>query len=87
MPTSAEGLVSPSDIRSQYTPTHRRRGPRQDIPMNVKKLGPSAVDIQNHLYISFLQGSTADVALRVHGSWEGIYKLHRVVLIQSVRGL
>ncbi|KAF8060968.1 hypothetical protein FPV67DRAFT_1423050 [Lyophyllum atratum] len=51
--------------------------------MNAKKLEPSAVDIQNHLYISFLQGSTTDVALRVHGSWEGIYKLHRVVLIQS----
>lgn len=52
--------------------------------MNLKRLGPSAVDIQNHLYISFLEGSTADVALRVHGSWDAIYNLHRVVLIQSV---
>ncbi|KAG6814427.1 hypothetical protein H0H92_007430 [Tricholoma furcatifolium] len=51
--------------------------------MNVKKFGPSPVDIQNHLYASFLEGSTADVALRVHGSWVAIYKLHRVVLIQS----
>ncbi|KAG6869050.1 hypothetical protein C0993_004723 [Termitomyces sp. T159_Od127] len=51
--------------------------------MTAKKLGPSAVDIQNHLYTSFLEGSTADVALRVHGTWDAIYKLHRVVLIQS----
>ncbi|KAG6852517.1 hypothetical protein C0991_011264 [Blastosporella zonata] len=51
--------------------------------MNARKLAPSAADIQNHLYTSFLEGSTADVALRVHGSWDAIYKLHRVVLIQS----
>ncbi|KNZ78178.1 hypothetical protein J132_01703 [Termitomyces sp. J132] len=51
--------------------------------MNAKKLGPSAADIQNHLYTSFLEGSTADVALCVHGTWDAVYKLHRVVLIQS----
>ncbi|KAG6887866.1 hypothetical protein C0992_010433 [Termitomyces sp. T32_za158] len=51
--------------------------------MTAKKLGPSAADIQNHLYTSFLEGSTADVALRVHGTWHAVYKLHRVVLIQS----
>ncbi|KAG6857655.1 hypothetical protein H0H87_010224 [Tephrocybe sp. NHM501043] len=51
--------------------------------MNSRKLGPSPADLQNHLYTSFLEGSTADVALRVHGSWDAIYKLHRVVLIQS----
>ncbi|GLB36572.1 hypothetical protein LshimejAT787_0308600 [Lyophyllum shimeji] len=51
--------------------------------MNAKSHSPSAADIQHHLYTSFLQGSTADVALRVHGSWDAIYKLHRVVLIQS----
>lgn len=45
--------------------------------------GPSAADIQTHLYASFLQASTYDVALRVSGSWSAIYKLHRVVLIQS----
>lgn len=53
-------------------------------PMNLLGLGPSALDIQNHLYTSFLEGSTADVALRVRGSWHAIYNLHRVVLIQSV---
>lgn len=44
----------------------------------------SAVDIQSHLYAAFLEGSTADVAIRVSGSWSAIYRLHRVVLIQSV---
>jgi hypothetical protein len=52
--------------------------------MNPLGQGPSAFDIQNHLYSSFLEGSTADVALRVQGSWHAIYNLHRVVLIQSV---
>ncbi|KAG6918684.1 hypothetical protein DXG01_012502 [Tephrocybe rancida] len=51
--------------------------------MSARRLGPSAVDIQSHLYTSFLEGSAADVALRVHGSWDAIYELHRVVLIQS----
>lgn len=46
--------------------------------------GPSASDIQSHLYASLLQASTYDVALRVSGTWDAIYKLHRVVLIQSV---
>ncbi|KAF9478715.1 hypothetical protein BDN70DRAFT_879632 [Pholiota conissans] len=45
--------------------------------------GPSATDIQTHLYNSFLHASTYDVALRVSGTWSAIYKLHRVVLIQS----
>jgi hypothetical protein len=46
--------------------------------------GPSPVDIQSHLYSSFLEGSTADIAIHVTGtSWEAVYNLHRVVLIQS----
>ncbi|KAF8973826.1 hypothetical protein BDZ97DRAFT_1912281 [Flammula alnicola] len=49
----------------------------------VHSPGPSASDIQTHLYNSFLQASTYDVALRVNGTWNAIYKLHRVVLIQS----
>ena len=48
---------------------------------------PSPLDIQSHLYASFLHSSTYDVALRVSGTWNAIYKLHRVVLIQSVRAL
>jgi hypothetical protein len=47
--------------------------------------GPSATDIQSHLYNSFIHASTYDVLIRVSGrTWRAIYKLHRVVLIQSV---
>jgi hypothetical protein len=48
---------------------------------------PSPLNVQSHLYASFLHASTYDVALRVSGTWNAIYKLHRVVLIQSVRAL
>ncbi|KAL0563659.1 hypothetical protein V5O48_018405, partial [Marasmius crinis-equi] len=41
------------------------------------------MDLAGHLYDSFLQGHTADVILRVAGSWSAIYRLHRVVLIQA----
>ncbi|KAL5534663.1 hypothetical protein ACEPAG_1127 [Sanghuangporus baumii] len=44
---------------------------------------PTPSDIQSHLFSAFLSGRTADVALRVRGSWEGTYRLHRVVLIQA----
>ena len=46
---------------------------------------PSPNDLQTHLYASFLQRKTADVALRVRGSWTAVYRLHRVILIQAVR--
>jgi hypothetical protein len=42
------------------------------------------VDLQSHLYMSFLEAKTTDVALRIRGSWAAIYRLHRVVLIQAV---
>ncbi|OCH92670.1 hypothetical protein OBBRIDRAFT_790967 [Obba rivulosa] len=45
--------------------------------------GPSPADLQSHLYTSFLNRKTADVALRVQGSWHAVYNLHRVVLIQA----
>lgn len=41
-------------------------------------------NIQNHLYQMFLEGQTADVAVVIRGSWEALYNLHRVILIQSV---
>lgn len=50
----------------------------------MKSFGPSAVDIQHHLYLSFLEGRTTDIALRIRGSWHAIYRLHKVVLTQSV---
>ncbi|GJJ13924.1 hypothetical protein Clacol_008181 [Clathrus columnatus] len=41
-------------------------------------------EIQSHLYLSFLHGYTSDVSLHVKArSWEAIYQLHRVVLIQA----
>lgn len=45
---------------------------------------PSPNDLQSHLYTSFLQRKTADVALRISGSWNAVYRLHRVILIQAV---
>ncbi|KAG7087612.1 hypothetical protein E1B28_013561 [Marasmius oreades] len=41
------------------------------------------MDLAGHLYDSFLHGYTADVILRVAGTWCAIYRLHRVVLIQA----
>ncbi|KAG8684111.1 hypothetical protein FRC09_015617, partial [Ceratobasidium sp. 395] len=39
--------------------------------------------IQNHIYQMFLEGQTADVSVVIRGSWEALYRLHRVILIQS----
>ncbi|KAI8983339.1 hypothetical protein BD414DRAFT_418639 [Trametes punicea] len=44
---------------------------------------PTPNDLQSHLYASFLQRKTADVALRISGSWHAVYRLHRVILIQA----
>lgn len=69
-------------------------GPRKDDEPMTGSLavasparGASPADLQNHLYQSFLSRKTADVALRIRGSWHAIYRLHRVVLIQAVREL
>ena len=51
---------------------------------SISTHGSNASEIQHHLYSAFLEGRTSDVALHVRGSWEGIYRLHRVVLIQAV---
>ena len=45
---------------------------------------PSPADIQSHVFSALLQGTTPDVALRVRGSWSAVYKLHRLILTQSV---
>lgn len=50
--------------------------------MTVSAIRP--VDIQSHLYSSFLHGHTADIVLRISGRWKALYRLHRVVLIQAV---
>jgi hypothetical protein len=46
---------------------------------------PQPAEFQAHIFNSFLQGKTSDVALRVRASWHAVYKFHRVVLIQAVR--
>lgn len=46
--------------------------------------GLSPAEIQSHLYTSLLQASAYDVTIRIKGTWKAVYKLHRVVLIQSV---
>ncbi|KAI1786288.1 hypothetical protein LXA43DRAFT_72308 [Ganoderma leucocontextum] len=52
-------------------------------PAPTSPTRPSPNDLQSHLYASFLQRKTADVALRISGSWHAVYKLHRVILIQA----
>ncbi|KAG1757995.1 hypothetical protein EDB19DRAFT_1660158 [Suillus lakei] len=75
--------ASPSlpDLYSSSHNTHRLRRTTGSPPMNTAAL--SSVDLQQHIYNSLLESRTADVSLHVHGTWEAIYKLHRVVLIQS----
>jgi hypothetical protein len=53
--------------------------------MNSPISSPQPAEFQAHIYNSFLQGDTADVALRIRASWNAIYNSHRVVLIQAVR--
>lgn len=47
----------------------------------------SPINIQKHLYASLLDGRTADVSLRVGGTWEAVYRLHRVILTQAVSSI
>ena len=49
-----------------------------------RSMSISPVDLQSHLYASLLEARTADVVLRVSGTWKAVYRLHRVVLIQAV---
>lgn len=78
-PSLPDIYSSPSHTTGARTQRFRRINP----PMNPATL--SSADLQQHIYNSLLESRTADVALHVHGTWEAIYKLHRVVLIQSVR--
>ncbi|OSD05794.1 hypothetical protein PYCCODRAFT_1361643 [Trametes coccinea BRFM310] len=52
-------------------------------PTPASPTRPTPNDLQSHLYASFLQRKTADVALRISGSWHAVYRLHRVILIQA----
>jgi hypothetical protein len=68
--------------RNHHRAAGRTDHPRRSLTMNLP--GPSPAAIQTHLYSSFLEAKTADVTLHVRGTWEAIYRLHRVVLIQAV---
>src|SRR5260221_8928395 len=96
----SEALLSVPDItrfafldlsRLALRPQHNKsRGQSttysQSSPMNSPVVSPvpRPAVFQAHIYNSFLQGRTSDVALRIHGSWDATYKFHRVVLIQAV---
>ncbi|KAG0699747.1 hypothetical protein DFH29DRAFT_935664 [Suillus ampliporus] len=83
--SSARVLHASPSLPELYSSSHNtsliHRLRRSTPPMNAAAL--SSVDLQHHIYNSLLESRTADVALHVHGTWEAIYKLHRVVLIQS----
>src|SRR5712671_6914255 len=53
----------------------------------ISSPSPRPAEFQAHIYNSFLQGRTSDVAIRICASWDAIYKFHRVVLIQAVGDL
>lgn len=74
-------------LRKQAHEHHMQTAGQAASPTSSTR-GPTPADLQSHLYQSFLSRKTADVALRIRGSWHAVYKLHRVILIQAVsRGL
>ncbi|CUA77499.1 hypothetical protein RSOLAG22IIIB_02514 [Rhizoctonia solani] len=79
--------MSPSTPpRRQHANTLTERpttAPQSSGRMLVSSPPHSPRHIQNHLYQMFLEGQTADVAVVVRGSWQALYNLHRVILIQS----
>jgi hypothetical protein len=77
--------ASPS-LPELYSSSHNIHRPvRRSSPSHMNTAALSSVDLQQHIYNSLLESRTADVSLHIRGTWEAIYKLHRVVLIQSVR--
>ena len=66
--------VSFWEMRTPFAPNHH---------LHLPGAVAAAMDLAEHLYDSFLHGRTADVILRVVGTWSAIYRLHRVVLIQA----
>src|ERR1700691_4685510 len=82
-PPSLRIPIPQSDSQSTIS---RRRSVRIHpmSPGTPPSVSISPIDIQSHLYTSLLEARTADVALKVRGSWKAVYRLHRVVLIQAV---
>ncbi|CAE6433901.1 unnamed protein product [Rhizoctonia solani] len=90
---SSRSLSSINPAMSPATPPRRPHAntiterpttvPQSPGRMLVSSPPHSPRNIQNHLYQMFLEGQTADVAVVVRGSWQALYNLHRVILIQS----
>ncbi|KEP54268.1 hypothetical protein V565_019840 [Rhizoctonia solani 123E] len=85
----SRSLSSINPAMSPATPPRRQHAntiterPTTAGRMLVSSPPHSPRHIQNHLYQMFLEGQTADVAVVVRGSWQALYNLHRVILIQS----
>ncbi|CAE6421890.1 unnamed protein product [Rhizoctonia solani] len=85
----SRSLSSINPAMSPATPPRRQHAntiterPTTSGRMLVSSPPHSPRHIQNHLYQMFLEGQTADVAVVVRGSWQALYNLHRVILIQS----
>ncbi|THH30187.1 hypothetical protein EUX98_g4025 [Antrodiella citrinella] len=78
-------------LRSQPTPSlpnlragsYPHRMSSDTPPSSPTIAAPAASELQKHLYASFVEGKTADVSLRIRGSWDATYHLHKVILIQA----
>ncbi|KAH7930602.1 hypothetical protein BV22DRAFT_1124870 [Leucogyrophana mollusca] len=92
-PSILDSILSPNrvlhttpslpDIYSGPRSSSPRPSPLRRSKTPMTSAGLSSVDLQHHIYNSLLQSKTADIALHVRGTWEAVYKLHRVVLIQA----
>lgn len=71
-------VVVPQDITVKRSVTSSSMNSPASSPV------PRPSEFQAHIYNSFLQGRTSDVAVRIRASWDAIYNFHRVVLIQAV---
>ena len=77
-------VLHPSVSLPDFFSTPKSESPRRAFRQPMSPGSPSSVDLQQHIYNSLLESRTADICLHVKGTWEAVYKLHRVVLIQSV---
>jgi len=86
IPASPPGgrVLHPSISMPDFSTTPKSESSRRVLSPPTSPGSPSSVDLQQHIYNSLLESRTADISLHVRGTWEAVYKLHRVVLIQSV---
>lgn len=81
--TMASSALDASTSHSSRPTVTRLGSAAPRMASSVLAIRPSAAELQQHLYTSLLHGHTADISLRVRGSWEAVYRLHRVVLTQA----